>query len=210
MELFLEEIIRTAGGLARDYFFKGVNDVRTKSSPSDLVTEADYGVNDFLVKHILQHYPDHRIHSEELREDINPSGRYEWVIDPIDGTRNFAMGVPFWCILMALLKEGQPYLAAVYNPVADQLFSARAGGGALLNGHAIQVNSASSLDFSFACISYDPNKNKERSDRFKQLVTRFTAETTGRLYNYGTMLPACHVGTGGIDVFATNSGYDHD
>lgn len=93
MDTFLKDIIKEAGQIAKGYFDKGVSH-EEKSHVADLLTEADLAVSDFLVKKIHETYPDHHIKSEELGEEINPGAEYEWVIDPIDGTRNFAMGVP--------------------------------------------------------------------------------------------------------------------
>ncbi len=206
MDEFLKITIRSAGEIAKEYFTQGVS-ATTKANLGDLLTVADKAVENFLVQKILAEYPDHHIHSEELAEDINPGGEYEWVIDPIDGTRNFAGAIPFWCHLIAILKNGEPYLAAAYNPIADELFFAEAGKGAYLNGRQIKVNSVDTLDFSFGHIVRNTAQDVAG---FKQLALRVINETTAWAHNFGTMLSACYVAAGGADFFAINCGYDHD
>lgn len=172
------------------------------------MTAADIAVSDSLIAAIQKQFPTHHIHSEELKDDINPGAEYEWVIDPIDGTRNFAFGIPMWCQLVAVLKNGEPYLGAVYNPASDKLFFAEKGKGAFLNGNRISVNGVSALDHSFGVLvrHYDST----HMDRYNRFVCRVTNETTVWMHNYGTMLGGAFVAAGGIDFFAINCGFDHD
>lgn len=206
MQTFLLDIIREAGKLAKEYFDAGVTH-RTKENLGDLLTDADIAVSNFLVSQIHRRYPDHHIHSEELADDINPGAEYEWVIDPIDGTRNFAMGISFWCQLVAVMKNGAPYLAAIYNPNADELFFAEVGRGAVMNGKAIHVNSTSTLDYGFGvCV----RAWRDNPGGYVRMMERLIHNTTVWMHNYGTMLACCYVANGGIDFFVGNSGFDHD
>lgn len=207
MDEFLKCIIREAGGIAKEYFDKGVEH-STKRHIGDLLTAADIAVSDFLVGAINKKFPDHQIHSEEMKDDINPGAEYEWVIDPIDGTRNFAMGVPMWCQLVAVLKNGEPYLNAVYNPIVNELFFAEKGKGAELNGEKISVNGVASLDHAFGVLIR--HYETTHTERYKQFVKRVTDDTTVWVHNYGTMLAAAFVAAGGVDFFVTNTGQDHD
>ncbi|HLD61015.1 MAG TPA: inositol monophosphatase [Patescibacteria group bacterium] len=206
MQEFLKTIIIESGALAKDYFYKGVH-ASFKANRGDLVTEADIAVEKLLVSRIQEKFPTHHIHTEESKEDINPGAEYEWVIDPIDGTRNFAMGISFWCQLIAVMKNGEPYLATVYNPLSNELFFAEKGKGAFLNNKRITVNTTDSLDFCFGCIVRDTAND---TGGFKKMASRFITETKGWLHNFGTMLSACHLAMGGVDFFAINCGYDHD
>lgn len=207
MQDFLKRTIREAGAIAKKYFDEGVKH-STKVHIGDLLTAGDIAVSDFLVGQISKKFPDHQIHSEEMKEDINPGAEYEWVIDPIDGTRNFAMGVPMWCQLVAVLKGGEPHLAAIYNPIVDELFFAEKGKGAELNGEKITVNGVDSLDHSFGAMirSYDTM----HEERYKKFLCAITNDTTVWMHNYGTMLAAAFVASGGADFFVTNAGWDHD
>ena len=206
MQNFLKQTIRSAGTLAKEYFDAGVTH-RTKTHLGDLVTDADIAVSNFLVGEIQKKYPDHQIHSEEMKDDVNPGAEYEWVIDPIDGTRNFAFGIPMWCTLMAVMKSGEPYLAAVYNANADELFFAEADLGASMNGMPIHVNETDKLDHGFAVLTRAWNDNAKG---YARMMDRITNETTCWMHNFGTMLGCCFVASGGADFYAGNSGLDHD
>lgn len=207
MESFLKKTIKEAGGIAQKFFRLGVAH-RMKANLGDLVTDADIAVSNFLVESIHEKYPDHHIHTEEEGDDINPGARYEWVIDPIDGTRNFAMGIPFWCVMVAVLKDGELYLSAIYNPLTEELFFAEQGRGAFFNEKRISVNKIDSLDYGFGLAVRTNNTDKE--EQFKKVLARINMETSAWVHGFGTMLPACHLANGGVDFIITNCGFDHD
>lgn len=208
IEQFLKDIIREAGELAKGYFQKGVS-ARAKAHLGDLVTEADEAVSDFLIQKIKEKFPDHGIHSEEQKNDINPGSQFEWIIDPIDGTRNFANGIPLWCVMIAVYENGQALLAAVYQPLANEIFFAVKGRGATLNGLPIQVNNVSTFDHGFGlAVRVDNRSDKE--PEFKRLLDRLNNDTTVWMHNFGTMLASCYLASGGVDFFAENAGFDHD
>jgi myo-inositol-1(or 4)-monophosphatase len=207
MRAFIEATIREAGELAHGYFREGVSHT-TKAHAGDLLTQADIAVSDFLISEIGRNYSTHTIKSEELKDKINPGGTHEWVIDPIDGTRNFAMGIPFWCILVAVLEGDEPILAAMYNPVADDLFVAEKDGGAYLNGRRISVNGVDSLDHAFGVSIRGVTENKTKAN-FDRLMKRLV-DGNSWMHNYGTMLISGYVADGGVDFLAVNCGKDHD
>lgn len=214
MQNFLRETIREAGAIAKEYFARGVS-YAEKSNASDLVTEADTAVSDFLIRKIHEAYPDHRIHSEELKEDVNgdSDAEYEWLIDPIDGTRNFALAISVWCNIIAVYKKGELFLGGIYNPIADELFFAEAGKGAFLNGKPIRVNGKA--DFHYSCGAFSSAKEAgavygTHIDRFKHFADRLNHETVTWIHSFGTMLGGCYVANGGMDFFVQNAGLDHD
>jgi len=207
MQKFLKKTIKEAGNIAVEYFRQGVAH-RIKANLGDLVTDADIAVSNFLISKIHEEFPDHGIHTEEEGDDINPGAQYEWVIDPIDGTRNFAMGISFWCVMVAVLKDKELYISAIYNPLADELFFAEKGSGAFMNGEQIFVNKVDSLDHGFGVAIRADNTQKE--EEFKKVLSKLNTDTDAWLHAFGTMLPACHLANGGIDFFVNNSGFDHD
>ena len=209
---FLEKIILEAGEIALDYFKKGVT-YKTKSHLADLVTEADKGVSDFLIQKIQAMFPDHHIRSEELENDINPGADYEWVIDPIDGTRNFAMGIPMWCIIIAVVYRGETLYGAVYNPIAHELFLAEKGQGATLNKLPIKVSAKDDMYYacgSLSCVAEANETYGSHVDRFVKLYDNFNHKTVTWRHAFGCMLATCYVATGGMDFFVQNAGLDHD
>src|SRR5690606_35445356 len=129
----LNEILVRAGEIAKSLFLEEKN-IRVKQDVGDLVTSADEAINRVLVEAINTAYPNDHIHSEEEEHDINPGAAVEWVIDPIDGTRNFASGIAGWCHMIAILRDGILQEAAIYEPLAGIFSYARLGGGAFRNG----------------------------------------------------------------------------
>lgn len=212
MEDFLKKIITEAGDLALDYFHKGVT-FETKTHLSDLLTIADIKTSEFLVSKISEKYPTHMIRSEELAEPVNGGAEYEWVIDPIDGTRNFANGIPMWCIIIALVHNGETELGAVYNPIASELFFAKKNHGATLNGLPIKVGEKNDFDFATAVFSRMPLKTEvygEYIDEFKHFSDRLNRDTNTWIHQFGCMLGFCYMASGGIDFSVQNAGLDHD
>ncbi|MBX7137467.1 MAG: inositol monophosphatase [Oligoflexia bacterium] len=203
---FLKEILESAGSIARGYFLKKLN-VRLKSGVGDLLTEADEAVSDYLIAKLSERFPTDQIHSEERADDINPGAAVEWVIDPIDGTRNFAGGIPGWCHMIAGLRHGELFCSAVYEPLGGIFYYAEAGKGAFRNGERVQVNDVESLNFAMGVIVCDPRG--VHFHRFLEGSRRFL-ELSGWMKNLGSMFGACCVASGGMDFMINNCGMDHD
>jgi fructose-1,6-bisphosphatase/inositol monophosphatase family enzyme len=104
----------------------------------DLVSEADRACEDLIAAGLAQLFPRDGFVGEE-RGSRNADAAAVWVIDPIDGTHNFLTGIPFWCVSVGLVAAGKLALGIIYHPLAAELFSARKGGGAFLNGQPIAI-----------------------------------------------------------------------
>jgi len=128
-----------AGAAEMVRFFNGNFVISNKEGINNLVTEADHAAEKAIFEVIRNNYPDHFILSEESGELIQES-TYKWIIDPIDGTVNFANGIPLCCVSIALEQEGTIVMGAVYNPFLKELFFAQKGWGATLNSNNIQVS----------------------------------------------------------------------
>src|SRR5262249_28520683 len=116
-----------------------------KKGAIDLVTEVDVAIERTFREMIAERYPDHAVLAEEMGgSGVIPSGPC-WVFDPIDGTTNFAHGVPIFCASVALEVGGEPRVAAVYDPTRKELFTAERGRGAFLNDRPIRVSQAATL-----------------------------------------------------------------
>ena len=120
-------------------FFNGNFKVSNKEGVNNLVTEADHASEKAILSVIKSHFPDHQILAEESGEIIQDSS-YKWIIDPIDGTVNFAHGIPINCVSIAIEHEGNVIMGAVYNPHINEFFFAEKGKGASLNDKPIRVS----------------------------------------------------------------------
>lgn len=144
----LMEATREAGKIIQ-YYFQGTFTVDNKGSINNLVTEVDKHSEKKIIEVIKSHYPEHSIISEEVGELIQESD-YQWIIDPIDGTVNFAHGIPICCVSIGLKYKEDLLLGTVYNPMMNELFFAEKGKGAMLNEQPISVSKK--VDFKKACL----------------------------------------------------------
>jgi len=144
----LLQATEAAGDVLR-HFFNGQFTITNKEGINNPVTEADHASEKVIIDIIKENYPDHFILSEEAGE-IKMDSEYKWIIDPIDGTINFANGIPICCVSIAIEKAGEMVMGAVYNPFIKEFFFAERGQGATLNEKKIQVTGKSEL--SKACL----------------------------------------------------------
>jgi len=194
---FVKNISRQAGQILQSFVGKEM-DVRHKSR-TDLVTKADHASERFLIDAVRAEFPDHAVNAEESGE-LAGSQAHQWFIDPLDGTLNFAHGVPFYCVSVGYAFQGEMALGVIYDPVRDEMFCARRGKGATLNGKPIQVSGFTDL---IDCMlvtgfPYDhehaPDDNNENFIRFNQL-----SQTVRRLGS--AALNVAYVGAGRLDGF---------
>jgi myo-inositol-1(or 4)-monophosphatase len=127
-----------------------------KTDKSDIVTEADHQADRIITTVIGNEFPDHGIFSEES-ERVHGDSRYTWLIDPLDGTGNFAHGNPNYAVSIALLEESTPVMGVVYVPETGELFSARADGDATENDLEIATTGRTDLAESMLLSGYDPD-----------------------------------------------------
>jgi len=128
-----------AGGAEITRFFNKEFKITNKEGVNNPVTEADHASEQAIFAVIRKSFPDHFLLSEETGE-VKQESDYKWIIDPIDGTINFAHGIPLNCVSIGLEYKGTVIMGGVYNPHMDELFFAEKGQGASLNGRAIRVS----------------------------------------------------------------------
>lgn len=150
---------REAGRMARDAL-RRPKDVTVKGR-GNLVTETDFAIERFLHDTFRRDFPDAAILSEETAADTPVEG-WVWVIDPLDGTKNFVSGIPFFCINIALCYDGRPAIAVTYDPNQDECFTATAGGGAYVNDAPIRAASVSTVTESVLAVDlgYDNERGR--------------------------------------------------
>ena len=135
-----------------------------KKGAIDLVTEVDVAVERRFRAFIAERFPDHAILAEEMGgPDPGSTARHCWIFDPIDGTTNFAHGLPIFCASLALEIDGELIVGAIYDPTRDELFTAERGGGAYLNGRRLAVTHADALIDALLCTGfhYDVHRSGE-------------------------------------------------
>ena len=178
--------------------FGSISDVRKKAA-QELVTEADTESEKEIIAIIGSTFPDHGILSEECGM-LNSSSEYRWIIDPLDGTVNFAHGVPIFCISIALTFNGDMILGVVFNPVSDELFTAISGQGAQLNGRPIQVSSVADVSESLLVTGFPYDVNQI----FNEVHTRYgnCLQAAQGLRRLGSAaLDLCYVACGRFEGF---------
>ncbi|WLR51350.1 inositol monophosphatase family protein [Bacillus tianshenii] len=147
--------------------------IEEKSAEIDLVTEVDVWTEEYLLDKIKSTYPDHAILSEESGQ-FGGKADVEWVIDPIDGTTNFAHGIPLYCISVAVKYKGEAVIGVVYVPRLNEMFEAIKGEGAFLNGKQIDVSTVENERKAVVATGfpYDRAKHPNNNvDNFNAVVT---------------------------------------
>src|SRR5581483_8454674 len=132
------DVARDAGAILRDRFGRP-HDIRFKGE-IDMVTEADRASEALIAERLRARYPEHQLLGEEGARGAAGAGAaspYRWVIDPLDGTTNFAHGMPGFAVSIGLEFAGSPIVGVVFDPIRDELYLARQGGGATLNGSTL-------------------------------------------------------------------------
>ncbi len=119
--------------------------ISTKSNQNDLVTEYDLKAEKIIINEIKANFPEHNILTEESGQLTNSTSEYTWIIDPLDGTVNFANGVPIFSVSIALKFNENIISGVVYNPISNELFYAEKGKGAYLNEKKIEVSKNSGI-----------------------------------------------------------------
>ncbi|MFT4569562.1 MAG: myo-inositol-1(or 4)-monophosphatase [Hyphomicrobiaceae bacterium] len=135
---FVAKLARSTGDLLLGYFHKKNLNGHLKKDFS-LVTDADVAADQSIHDALAVAYPDDAVISEELAPTAGNGSSAVWVVDPLDGTTNFSLGLPHWGVSIARLVYGRPVVAALYFPLLDELFTASCGEGAFLNGEPTRV-----------------------------------------------------------------------
>lgn len=163
-------LARGAGAIIRRHYAAPVAVSGRKSTRSDVVTAADTEAEAFIARGLLERWPDHHIVGEEGGGQGAPaeSAPYQWFVDPIDGTVNFATRLPHFCTSIALTTpDREPLLGIVYDPMRDELFTAVRGGGAHLNGEPLRVTATATLNDAVVATGfpYDKHLNPDNNVR---------------------------------------------
>ncbi|MFC1653452.1 inositol monophosphatase family protein [Patescibacteria group bacterium] len=152
-----EEVVKEAGKILVES--KGKFSIKAYKDKEDIVTDVDIKIEKKVIQIIEKNFPKHNILSEEVGE-IRKGSDFTWVIDPLDGTKEYIREIPLYCSAVVLQKNGVPIVSAIYDPELDELYSASLKNGATLNGKRISVSSEQRLDHSML-FTYLPKEAKQ-------------------------------------------------
>jgi myo-inositol-1(or 4)-monophosphatase len=192
----IEAVVR-AGDLQIAKFNTGVR--VEKKGAIDLVTEVDLEVERMFRAMIAERFPDHDVLAEELGGALRGS-RHRWVFDPLDGTTNFAHGVPIFCASLALEIDGRAAVAAVYDPNRKELFTAEAGVGSWLNGRRLKVSTNAAVLESMLVTGF-PYNIHQKADEFVKVFAQVLKHARAIRRLGSAAIDICWVAAGRMDGF---------
>src|SRR5262245_51029561 len=198
---FAIQTAREAGRILAERFGRTIE--ITNKSELDLVTESDLASERLIIERIRTYYPRHAILAEESGAS-EPSDREQrsdwlWIIDPLDGTTNYAHGYPCFCVSIALAHQGRMEVGVVYDPLRDEVFAAERGQGAALNGRRVRVSPTPNLASALLCTGF-PYDVRERSE-FARHFANFIMHAQGVRRDGAAALDLAYVAAGRFDGF---------
>lgn len=199
MEDVLEKVIsfvKKAGIIATEHSKLHIE----SKGAQDFVTHVDLAISDFLMAELPKLIKGSAVISEEDKENKDFSHDYLWVIDPIDGTSNLIFDMQLSAVSVGLLYKMEPLLGVVYNPFTEELFSARKGNGAYLNGNAIRVNAYDTLSQSIVLFETNPYGDRTTKDTIK-IIDRIFQKCVDYRVTGSAALDICYVAAGRANAF---------
>jgi len=192
----VEAVVR-AGELQRSRFGSHIN-VKKKGA-IDLVTEIDLEVERVFRAMIAERFPDHAVLAEEMGE-TGAGARYRWVFDPLDGTSNYAHGIPIFCSTLALEIDGVVTVGAIFDPNRNELFTAERGVGAWLNGERLHVSDTATLSDAMLVTGF-PYDVRERLDDYLGLFGAYLSKARAVRRLGSAAIDLCWTAAGRMDAF---------
>ena len=198
---FAIQTARDAGSLLAERFGRALR--ITNKSELDLVTESDLASEKLIIDRIKTYHPRHAILAEEsgASSPVSPEAQSEWrwIIDPLDGTTNYAHGYPCFCVSIGLEHGGRMELGVIYDPMRDEMFTAERGEGASLNGRRISASPTNSLAGALLCTGF-PYDVRERSE-FARHFANFIMNAQAVRRDGAAALDLAYVACGRFDGF---------
>lgn len=184
-----------AGRLTKERF-GSLTQIEEKDEHGDLVTEADTMAEAVIMSKIQAAFPDHRIRSEEFGDNEKHS-EWMWLVDPLDGTNNFAIGLPVFAVSITLMRDTVPVLAVIYEPMTDRLYTANAGEGAYCNGRQVLMPPAKS--FSKARVGWIQGHAVQNAEEAVRLRHYIDVNTKRMMRLWAPTLQWCMLARGDLD-----------
>jgi len=168
MKETLQFALKEAGKILLDNFGK-ITDYEVKENQSSIVTKADIDSEKRIIEIILEKFPEHNTLGEETGFQ-NKNSEYTWIVDPLDGTSNFAAGLPWFGIIICALKNSEPIMAGCFLPISNELYLAEKGKGATLNKKTISVSKETELKNILATYSLDYSDEPGKTEHEAQII----------------------------------------
>jgi len=201
LDVFLTAAVQAAtqAGYYLKSAFPRVHTIESKSHVNDLVTECDKTSEEMIKDLLRKQFPNHGFYCEESGKEDSKQD-YTWIIDPLDGTVNFARKIPVFSVSIALLHEGKIQVGVVYCPVTDELFTAKRGHGAYLNQNKIQVSSVQTIKKSLAATGF-PYLVENRVEACIKPIERLLAKGVGLRRLGSAAIDLAYLACGRFDLF---------
>ena len=190
---------RQGGAILLDYAKNGFQ-IHQKDQDINLVTEADLRSEEAIIQTIHHAFPGHQILSEEQGLQDIPTNPVKWIVDPLDGTTNFAHGFPLYNVSIGVEYEGACILGVVYDPTRDELFLAQTGKGATLNGTPIHVSGKSKLNEALLVTGFAYDVHTAKDNNLKEFCA-FTLRARGMRRTGTAAIDLCYLACGRFDGF---------
>jgi len=192
------EVAREAGALQRLRFGEP-RQIQTKSSAIDLVTDVDRACDALVRERVRAAFPDDGLLTEEAAEQRGSNG-WRWIVDPLDGTTNYAHGFPHFAVSIAVEHGGRVELGAIYNPIKEELFHAARGAGAFRNGSPVRVSAADELERSLLATGFPYSVHAAVGDSL-EYFGRFIRRAQAVRRAGSAALDLAYVACGRLDAF---------
>ncbi|MEE3331510.1 MAG: inositol monophosphatase family protein [Myxococcota bacterium] len=194
-----ERLAREAGEIQRKRYETSFQ-VETKGTSTNLVTEVDKQCEALIVEAIERERPGEGILAEEGGGHDDRSAEWCWVVDPLDGTTNFAHGYPRFCVSIGVERDGEREAGAIYDPLLDEMFLASRGDGATLNGKPLRVSNEATLVNALAATGFAYDIHQSEDDNLANFARMIKATRAVRR-DGSAALDLCYVAAGRFDAF---------
>ncbi len=194
-----EQLALRAGEIQRDRYETGF-DVRTKSASIDLVTEVDHACEALIVSTLEKERPDDAIVAEEGGGEDHPDREWRWVIDPLDGTTNYAHGFPRFCVSIGVEFRNETRVGVVYDPLLDELFYAVRDAGAWLGDRRLDVSKTHDFGQALIATGFAYDVHKSPNDNIERFA-RVLKAARGLRRDGSAALDLCYVAAGRLDAY---------
>ncbi len=193
MESTIRKALQEAGKILMSYFGK-ITEYSVKESQSSIVTKADIESEKKIIEIVLENFPNHNTLGEETGFQ-NRNSPFTWVIDPLDGTSNFAAGIPWFGVIICVLKNSVPFMVGCFLPVQKEIYFAEKGKGAFRNGEIIKVSNETELKNILAAYSLDYSDEPGKTEREAKLIQHIVSRIRN-LRSTNCLIDLCYTADG--------------